>query len=226
MACYVRVSTDKQSTENQEPDIRRMLTARSNGPAEEQEHAATWYRETGSAAKRRPVFERLMEDARLGKFRKLYVWSLDRFGRSMFQNLRDLRLLVETYRVTVVSVREPWVESTSDPMTRTLLLSVLGWVAEFERERLIQRTNAGLDRARAKGTKLGRPSAGIPDGACACAMELAGGSWRARVAFLYARGWRASDGNEYSPATLRRACAKWVQKQTAEIAETAGASAG
>ena len=213
VARYLRVSTDKQSTENQEPDIARMVAARE--PAETAAGCVTGfdYRETGSAAKDRPVFDRMMEDARLGKFRKLYVWSLDRFGRSMFQNLRDLRLLVETYRVTVISVREPWVEATSDRMTRELLLSVLGWVAEFERERLIQRTRAGLDRARAKGTKLGRRRVEIPEKAVAKAVELRTAS-RGRVGWReIARELERVGLGRWSHATLSRACTKRVAEK-------------
>lgn len=57
--------------------------------------------------------------------------------------------------VPVLSVREGWLD-TSDPV-RPLLVAIFGWVAEQERARLIERTKAGLERARRQGKRLGRP---------------------------------------------------------------------
>jgi putative DNA-invertase from lambdoid prophage Rac len=59
--------------------------------------------------------------------------------------------------VPVLSVREGWLD-TSGPV-RPLLVAIFGWVAEQERTRLIERTRAGLARARAQGKRLGRPPA-------------------------------------------------------------------
>ncbi|MBF5046406.1 recombinase family protein [Aggregicoccus sp. 17bor-14] len=59
--------------------------------------------------------------------------------------------------VPVVSVREPWLDNTGP--VRSLLVAIFGWVAEQERSRLIERTRAGLARARAQGKRLGRPRA-------------------------------------------------------------------
>jgi len=55
----------------------------------------------------------------------------------------------------VISVREPWLD-TSGPV-RPLLVAIFGWVAEQERARLIERTRAGIERARRQGKRLGRP---------------------------------------------------------------------
>src|SRR5437899_10500821 len=57
--------------------------------------------------------------------------------------------------VQVVSVREPWLD-TSGPV-RSLLIAIFSWCAEQEPLRLIERTRAGLDRARRQGKMLGRP---------------------------------------------------------------------
>jgi DNA invertase Pin-like site-specific DNA recombinase len=59
--------------------------------------------------------------------------------------------------VPVLSVREGWLD-TSGPV-RPLVVAIFGWVAEMERTRLIQRTKAGLERARRDGKRLGRPPA-------------------------------------------------------------------
>jgi len=95
-----------------------------------------------------------MADAHRGAFDVLVVWTLDRFGRSMTGNLAAV-LALDAAGVQLVSVQETWLD-TSGPV-RPLLIAVFSWVAEQERARLIERTNAGLARARAKGVRLGRP---------------------------------------------------------------------
>lgn len=145
-AIYLRVSTDDQSTENQRPDVDRLITMRGL------EVVAT-YEEHGSAMKHRPAFARMITDAHRGAFDVLVVWALDRFGRSMSGNIRDV-LELDRRGVLVVSVREPWLD-TSGPV-RDLLLAIFSWVAEQERNRLVERTKAGLERARRQGKVLGR----------------------------------------------------------------------
>ena len=70
----------------------------------------------------------------------------------------NLQAVLELDRigVQVVSVREPWLD-TGGPV-RSLLIAIFSWVAEQERLRLIERTKAGLDRARRQGKRLGRPN--------------------------------------------------------------------
>jgi putative DNA-invertase from lambdoid prophage Rac len=149
-ALYLRVSKDdgSQNEENQAPELRQLATRRGWDAVE--------YRETGSAAKVRPVLDRLMVDARAGRLGAVVVWALDRLDRS---HLGCMQRVAELDRlgVVVVSVRESWLD-TSGP-ARSLLVSVFSWAAEQERARLIERTRAGLDRARREGTKLGRPRA-------------------------------------------------------------------
>jgi putative DNA-invertase from lambdoid prophage Rac len=147
-ALYARVSTAEQTTANQLAELRQLATARGWEPV--------LYEEQESAAKRRPVLDQLMDDARRGKVRALVVWALDRLDRNQ---LACLARVVELDRlgVPVVSVREPWLD-TSGP-ARSLLVAVFGWVAEQERARLIERTRAGLDRARREGKQIGRPRA-------------------------------------------------------------------
>jgi putative DNA-invertase from lambdoid prophage Rac len=143
---YVRVSSDSQTVENQRAEC---LALAERQPALGFEE---WYEETESAAKARPVFERLKREARSGDV--VVVWALDRLGRSMQQVINDV-LAFDARGVRVLSVRETWLD-TRGPV-RDLLLAVFGWVAEQERARLIDRTLAGLARARSQGKRLGRP---------------------------------------------------------------------
>jgi putative DNA-invertase from lambdoid prophage Rac len=145
-ALYLRVSTDVQTMDNQRPDMERLARARGY-------RVVAVYEEHESAAKRRPTHARMLDDARRGVFDVLVVWALDRFGRSMASNVRQV-LELDHLGVLVVSVREPWLD-TSGPV-RDLLVAIFSWVAEQERSRLVERTKAGLARARREGKRLGR----------------------------------------------------------------------
>jgi len=147
-ALYVRVSTDRQTAENQVAELRQLAAARNLEPV--------IYEEVESAAKARPVLDRMLADARAGKVRAILVWALDRLHRSMVGSIQTV-LECDRLGVPVVSLREPWLD-TAGPV-RPLLIAIFGWVAEQERTRLIERTKAGLERARRQGKRLGRPPA-------------------------------------------------------------------
>jgi len=88
------------------------------------------------------------------KFEVLAVGSLDLFGRSMQANLATV-LELDRVGVQVVSVKESFL-NTSGPVPSPPH-RLLGWLAQQERERLIERTKAGLERARRQGRRIGRP---------------------------------------------------------------------
>ena len=146
-AIYLRVSTDRQNTENQLPDVQQLARARGY-------EVVRVYEEQASAVKHRPGYLQMMKDAKRGSFDVLVIWALDRFGRSMVGNLQDL-LELDRVGVQIISVRESWLD-TSGPV-RNLLVAIFSWVAEAERSRLIERTKAGLAAARRRGAKIGRP---------------------------------------------------------------------
>jgi DNA invertase Pin-like site-specific DNA recombinase len=146
-AVYLRVSTSDQTVANQTDEVTQLARARGFEPV--------IYAETGSAVKARPVLDRMLSDVRAGRINAVAVWSLDRLGRGFacFDLYRDLAHM----NVRLLSVREPWTD-TEGP-TRDLLVAVMSWVSGFERQRLIERVNAGLTRARKEGKTLGRPKA-------------------------------------------------------------------
>src|SRR5206468_12699461 len=104
VVAYTRVSSDVQTTANQRPDLEKLAAVRGWT-------IAAWYDETGSAAKRRPVFDRVLADADRRRFDTLLVWRLDRFGRSLAGNMDDVRRL-DRAGVSVVSHGEPWLDTT------------------------------------------------------------------------------------------------------------------
>jgi len=165
-AVYLRVSTGGQSVENQAAEVYRIGRTRELTLVSE-------YTETASAGGVRPQFRAMMEAARLGAFDVLLIWALDRFGRSMIGNVGAV-LELDRLGVEVVSVRESWLD-TRGPV-RSLLLAIFSWIAEQERTRLGERTRAGLERARGKGVKLGRPARRV-DTRAAWKLRASGLSW-------------------------------------------------
>src|SRR5262252_239138 len=146
-AIYARVSTFDQEPENQLAELRRYATARS--------WTATEYVDRGvSGAKdRRPALDEVLKDARRRRFDVVVVWRLDRLGR----NLRHLIVLLEELHalgIAFVSLGEGIDATTA---AGKLQMHILGAIAEFERERIRERVVAGLRRAKAQGTRLGRP---------------------------------------------------------------------
>jgi len=152
-AFYARVSTrDKgQDTQNQAVDLQRYLTTKGLEVLEYTEQ------ETATGKKRRPVFEQILQDAESGKFQILVVWALDRLTRE--GPLKAMLVLDRLNRagVKVKSLKEPWLDP--DSPTYDLLLPIFAWIAKQEAKRISERVLAGLERAKAHGKRLGRPSA-------------------------------------------------------------------
>ena len=166
-AIYARVSTDQQDTAVQLPSLERLCAAR-DWPA------PAIHTEVESGARARPVLDDLCTRAVRGEYRVIVVWALDRLGRSMFEVIDRVRAL-DAAGVRLVSYQEPWLD-TGGP-ARDLLLSIFAWVADQERQRLIERTLAGMARARARGRLPGRPPKA--DGELVRRLRADGGSWRA-----------------------------------------------
>ncbi len=88
------------------------------------------YEETESAAKSRPVFDRMLAHVRTGNIQAVVVWALDRLHRSMHGAINDV-LELDRLGVRILSVREPWLD-TAGPV-RSLLAAIFAWISEMER---------------------------------------------------------------------------------------------
>ena len=168
---YCRVSTSDQTTENQISEIR---TA-----GFDVENRRTFCETiSGSVpALDRPEFSKMVD--RLDWDDVLIVTKLDRLGRNAMDVRSTVELLSEQ-KVRVYCLALGGVDLTSAAGKMTM--SVINAVAEFERDLLIERTQAGLRRAKAEGKKLGRPRA-LDDQQQAEAMAMrAQGHSLARVA--------------------------------------------
>jgi DNA invertase Pin-like site-specific DNA recombinase len=148
-AIYGRVSTlTNQSTEMQVRDLRQLADRRGFEVLHE-------YLDEGfsGAKSSRPALDKMLADAKRGKFRILLVWKLDRLGRSLAHLVRLLEDL-RACNVEFVSFSEGLDFTTT---TGKLLYQMLSAFAEFERDCIRERVRAGMRKARAKGKRIGRP---------------------------------------------------------------------
>ena len=151
VAIYARVSTkDKgQETENQVTPWREFAAKQGWDIYHEYiDHAS-------GSTDARLEFQRMFEDARMRKFDVLLFWSLDRLSREgVLETLQHLNRLT-SYGVAWRSFTEQYLDSTG--VFKDAVISILAVVAKQERIRISERTKAGLDIARSKGKRLGRP---------------------------------------------------------------------
>lgn len=104
----------------------------------------------------RKDFLHMLEDAESRKFDLLLVWALDRLSREGISNTLGYLERLKRNGIALKSLQESWLD-TRDEGIGHLLLAIFSWVAQQERKRIVERTMAGLERARKSGKRLGRP---------------------------------------------------------------------
>lgn len=146
---YLRVSTNGQTTENQRREL-EAVAARSGW------QVVGFYEDAGISGSKgrdkRPAFDRLLKDATARKVDMIAAWSVDRLGRSL-QHL--VGLLQELNALKCDLYLHQQAIDTTTPSGRAMF-QMCGVFAEFEREMIRERVNAGLARARDDGKRLGR----------------------------------------------------------------------
>jgi len=149
-AIYLRVSTDRQTLENQRQAIQGVADRRAW-------EVVAVYSDAGiSGAKGRadrPGFDDMLNAAIKGGFDVVMAWSIDRLGRSLIDLLGTIQHL-ETCGVDLYLDQQS-IDTTTP--TGRLMFQICGAFAEFERSMIRQRISAGLSRAKAQGKRLGRP---------------------------------------------------------------------
>jgi DNA invertase Pin-like site-specific DNA recombinase len=148
-AIYVRVSrAETQKVDAQEHELREFADRRG------------WsvykvYSDEGvsGAKETRPALNQLMSDCRRRQIDVVAVWKFDRFARNVKQLVTSLDEF-HSLGIDFCSLREQI--DTTTPMGK-LVFQILGAVAELERSLIRERTVAGLNEARRKGKRLGRP---------------------------------------------------------------------
>lgn len=146
-AIYARVSTHDQNTiPMQVKKCREYAKARN--------WTVTYImKDIASGAKQRPQRDDILKLARKREIDVIIVWKLDRWGRSTADVVSSLQELQEL-NVKFISITEALDFTTAMGRAMSGLLSVF---AEFERELIRERVMAGLEQARSRGVRLGRP---------------------------------------------------------------------
>jgi DNA invertase Pin-like site-specific DNA recombinase len=141
------------STEGQDPEVQlvalRAHAAQRGWPVLEE----FVDRGVSGSKERRPALDRLMKAAWTGQFQAVLVWRFDRFARSV----KHLVAALETFRrlhVEFVSLQEQL--DTATPIGQAMF-TIIGAMAQLERDIIRERVKAGLARAKARGIRLGRP---------------------------------------------------------------------
>ena len=149
-AIYVRVSTDKQTVENQLRELRQIAERRGWKIVEEYHDAGI----SGSKGRAdRPGLDQMLKDASRRRFDVVMAWAIDRLGRSLI----DLLGTIQGLEASGVDLfLEQQAIDTTTPAGK-LMFQVTGAFAEFERSMIRQRVKAGLKRAVEQGQQLGRP---------------------------------------------------------------------
>ena len=151
VALYVRVSTDKKQTITNQKRELDAVAARHGWKI------VSVFKDEGISGMKgredRPGFDKLLKGVARRDFDMVAAWSVDRLGRSL-QHL--VSFLGELKAKGVDLYLHQQSVDTSTPAGRALF-QMLGVFAEFERAMIVERVKAGLKRAKAEGTTLGRP---------------------------------------------------------------------
>lgn len=149
VAIYLRVSTSKQDTDNQRREL-EAVASRSGW------QVVRVYEDAGiSGAKghnKRPGLDAMLKAVNAREFDMVASWSVDRLGRS----LTDLLGILQSLHDKGVDLFLHQQGLDTSTTAGKAMFQMLGVFAEFERGIIRERVNAGLARARANGTKLGR----------------------------------------------------------------------
>ena len=157
VALYLRVSTDEQTTDSQRLELRAEAARRGWEIVAEIE-------DTASGAKfSRTGLDQLMKMVRRHSIKAVVCYKLDRLGRSL-AHLVQLVAEFDAHGVALVCTSQGIDTSNTNPAGR-LVAHVLMCVAEFQLSLIREATRSGLKAARARGARIGRPRAKLPDDA-------------------------------------------------------------
>jgi DNA invertase Pin-like site-specific DNA recombinase len=182
VAIYTRVSTDDQTTENQRREL--LAVAQRHGW-----NVVAEFTDQGISGRhgrdRRPGLDALLKAVTRREVDVVAAWSVDRLGRSL-QHL--VSTLGEIHGAGGNLYLHMQAIDTTTPAGRAVF-GMMGVFAEFERAMIVERVNAGIARAKEKGTKSGRPFGRPPmaastDKAIRAALAAGGKSQRTIAAEL------------------------------------------
>lgn len=148
-AIYARVSTESQHTDNQVFELREWARALAY------DVVAEYVDVQSGAGDDRPGLQQLLADARRRRFELVLFWSLDRLSRGGIARTLSLLRQLADRGVKFRSLRQDCIDSAG-PFGE-LLIAVFAALGDIERRQHAERTRAGIQRARLRGTQFGRP---------------------------------------------------------------------
>lgn len=155
---YLRVSTEEQTVLNQKLVLQDY--------AHRQGFEILSFFEDSAVSESIPALDRkgfkdMVELVKSENIDAVLVYELSRVGRTFWDTLDAIKAIEDYAPLISCSPKEGFLQTT-DSSTRKLMISILTWVAERERETLVQRTKDGMARARAEGRQMGRPKIDVP----------------------------------------------------------------
>lgn len=165
--CYVRVSTSEQNEDRQLIAMNTVQVPERNIYMDKQ---------SGKDFKR-PMYMRMLK--RLKQDDVLYIKSIDRLGRDYEEVLEQWRMLTKEKKVDIVVLDMPLLDTRRGrdlmgTFLSDIVLQVLSFVAENERKNIRERQKEGIEAARRRGVRFGRPAKPVPEN-----FEQACGKWEA-----------------------------------------------
>jgi DNA invertase Pin-like site-specific DNA recombinase len=148
VAIYTRVSTQDQCNEAQDHELKEYAKRRGWLVA------GTYADKISGLKNARPELDRWLVGARKGKFDCTLVWRIDRLGRSVTHLLQVLEVF-KVHGIEFISLSEAIDTSTPAGL---MVFTVLAAVAALERSILVERVRMGLENAKRRGVRLGRPA--------------------------------------------------------------------
>lgn len=154
---YLRVSTEEQTVQNQRLALEKW--------AQEHQYQILDFFEDSAVSGRIPAIQRrgfaeMIELVNTTEVDAVLVYELSRVGRTFWDTLDAIKAIEQYAPLISCSPRESFLQTT-EPSIRKLMIGILTWVAEREREMLVQRTKDGMERARTSGKSIGRPQKAI-----------------------------------------------------------------
>ena len=155
LGVYYRVSTDKQDLASQKSIFQSWFSAL---PEAEKPLTVTVYEDFALSGKNslRPAYQQLLQAAFEQKIDTIVVYRLDRLSRHATEAIQIL-LTLDQAGVGFISITQPVLNLGLDNPFRRTMLAAFSEIAEIERDTIVSRVRSGLDAARRRGVKLGRP---------------------------------------------------------------------
>lgn len=160
VALYARVSLEEGNKEDrryQEPENQLV-------PLREWAKAQGWeivkeYVDRGSGANpARENFRNMINDAMLRKFECVVVWKMDRFSREGISQVFSYVHKLKSRGVAIKSMSESWLDTSKDNPMGEIVLAIMSWASQNERQKISERTKLGIQRRKNLGIwKGGRP---------------------------------------------------------------------